>query len=348
MRTNAIIAVSLIIACLSCCEGAPAQTCELIYKWEPGETLSTRLTIDQERTIGPLAPPEKQAKKKQANRREEEPDPQSPFLPIDQGSKSQHLVCDFDMKVAEVDPDGVARIEMTFRRVEAAADLADGERFTFDSAKPAKKNKGTNEREQTLAGLIGKTMSMRIARDGRMIEAQGVERLIEALVALQEQDALGLALLDQLRGGEQGTGIDDMFRMGPRFLPGRPVRRGESWTTEVEHTLPIVGKIRSVWDSTLATLQRRGKGQIATIKSKADIRVNTPPAGTTGLPPGIDLEFMPGKGEAETIFDVEAGRAVSAEMSLELSVEVRAGEMVGVMQTMTCRMRNEVIENMKR
>lgn len=363
MRSISFIAGLLATICFAWCATAAAQTCELIYKWEQGETVATRLTIEQDRTIGPLPSPADESKKKTKDRkrkrrggndREEDDIGQPCVLPIDYGSKSQKLVCDFDVKTTEVDADGAALLEMTFRRVEAAADLAEGERFTFDSAKPEKDAKGWSKRSQTLADLIGKTMTMRIGRDGRMIEAKGVDQLVEALASLQEQNALGAALIEKMNGADSGGGggIDEMFSMGPRFLPGKPVKRGEQWTTGVEHTLPIVGKVRTVWDSTLASLKRVRTGQIATIKSEASIRVNQPASGMPGmdgLPPGVDLQFMPGTGTAETVFDVDAGRAVSAEMSLDMSVAVRWTQpgvetVDGVMQTVTCRMKNEVME----
>lgn len=58
--------------------------------------------------------------------------------------------------------------------------------------------------------------------------------------------------------------------------------------------------------------------------------------------------MRPGSGEATTTFDTTAGRAVSAEMSLELPVAVRitqpeTGTAEGLMQTLRTTMKHELI-----
>jgi hypothetical protein len=337
-------------------QASTASTVELVNRWEPGETVRTRLTIDNERTIGPLKTmgeePAEQEKRNTRSREREEDCP--PIMPIDYGTRSQKLVCEFDLTVKSVDADGVAEVEMVCRRVEAEADLSDSERFTFDSAKKAKARNGWTPREQTLADFVGKSIRLRVGRDGAIVEAEGLRGIVEAMVSLQDENALGAALLEQLGGANESgkDGFDEVFTAGARLLPGRPVRRGESWTTEVSHALPVAGRVRSEWESTLARVAKAGRSVLATITSTGRVRVSTPTGsgdGPPGLAAGIDLEFLPGKGEAETVFDVTRGRAVRAEMSLEMGVAVRIeqpgiGTAGGVMQEVRCRMVNEVVE----
>lgn len=345
------------------CRHAPAQAIELIYKWEPGETIATRLTIENSRSVGslkdtspdqPERPQERTRRKKHHDAQPREDDPPA-ILPLDDGTRSQKLVCDFEQTVRSVDEAGAASIEMTCRRVDAGADLSDTERFTFDSARPSRSAQGSSPRQQKLANLVGKTIRMKIGRDGAMLETVGIDPLVEALTALQNDNALGVALVDELRAKGDGgnSGLDDAFTIGPRFLPAGLVRRGQVWATDVEHTLPIVGRINSKWTSTLARVARNGASTIATITSKADILISPPAevgSGAYGLMPGIDLEFLPGKGEAEITFDVAHGRATKAEMSTSLNVVVRVGELGGeavdgVTQELRCRMVHEVVSD---
>lgn len=354
MRRTPIIAAMVALVPVFCCTPASAQGCELIYKWEQGETIATRLTIEQERTVGPMSGSTESENGKKGRRSRPDDEPEQPrFMPIEYGTSSRTLVCDFDIHTIEVDQQGAAAIEMTIRNVAATADLPQGEKFIFDSTKKHKPGQQSARRAQTLADLVGKSMTMRIGRDGQVLESLGVDALVEAMNALQDDDALGAVMLDTLRRGGEQRGMDEMFTMCPRMLPGKPVHRGESWKTEVEHTLPIAGRIRTIWNSTLQSLRGSGKSQIATIESEASIDIRPIGAGMPGidgLPPGVSLEFQPGAGKATTKFDVIQGRATEAEMELDLKVGVCIGQpgigaIDGVMQTLKCRMKHELIED---
>lgn len=332
-----------LVVSLALAAPAAAAPVEFIHRWEPGETLRSRLTITQERETAPLPTDSSPTKKKPSGRPEDCPD----LLGLDPGTSARSLTCDLTQKVVEVNADGVAHIDMTIDRLAAEADLADDDRFTFDSAKPPKQAPPPSDRAARLALLVGRTITMRIARDGSIRETTGIDALAEALTLLESDDALGHILLQQFKGREGG--LDSLFNTGTSMLPREPVSRGEHWSTNTIHDWPIVGKITTTWDSTLQRIERKGNALIATIQSKANIQpTNAPPGAAGNLLPGIAIEMRPGSGEATTTFDTTAGRAVSAEMSLELPVAVRitqpeTGTAEGLMQTLRTTMKHELI-----
>lgn len=325
---------------------------DLVLRLEPGMTTRSRLVIESGRDSGIAPEPKKKPERKPSKRRGKAEEPAPPVTPRDQTAAlveggTQTTTFIFRSEVASVAADGAAEVRMTVESVSIQADSALNGLFRFDSAKPAESRGLMPGQAERLAALVGRAVSMTVEPRGKVRSMTGADALFEALTAPVEASPTGTALTGVLRSATGADALRSTLAPGLSLMPGEPVRRGESWTSIHQQPLPGMGDVRTEWVSEVARIEKRGASRLATITSKADVAVSNLPAGQ-GVLPGM-VEFLDGKGEAATIFDLTKGHATRSEMMLRLPVRIEALEGIDLAgmdseQTLTCRMVHEVVE----
>jgi len=191
------------------------------------------------------------------------------------------------MEVKEVGEDGSARMDVRYDTLE----------FSQGTGSEGEESGGKKEvKDSPFKDLIGKTMSVRLTKDGKMLEV-GEEPV----------------------AGTMDPSFKQVFGQMEGIFPGHPIQVGESWTRELQ--LPIAGiaqLVKASFQNKLESFEMIGNRKCAKIKSALTLSLPkgafTPP----GLKEGesIDLSVkMEGHGEVVQYFDVSEGVVVKTEGS---------------------------------
>ncbi len=301
----------------------------LMYKFHEGDTTRTRLTIDSVTKS-------------------------TEFISEASWTQRRHQEFIFSVRVSAVSEDGVGTIEMTIESLRVSKERSGAGRVEFDSTKPGQPGGKGGVGDAELGGLVGKVVTMVVAPDGGVREMRGVDHLARAMTArLGEDEEAG----DLVQGLVRAAGDDSLrsaMESGLRILPGRPVRRGEAWTSEFTQALPIAGKARSVWKNRLAAVERRrvpggeAAGMVARIESDIQIELGEPVPKRQGprwveLAPGIKITMDKSGGSATTLFDMTAGKAIRSEVRLKAPIEIMVEGLEGPKGSATLRQELESV-----
>ncbi|MBI4435904.1 MAG: hypothetical protein HY590_00595 [Candidatus Omnitrophica bacterium] len=192
------------------------------------------------------------------------------------------------MEVKEVGEDGSARMDVRYDTLEFSQGTGqEGEESGTAGA----------TQDSPFKDLIGKTMSVRLTRDGKMLEVEG-----------------------EPVAGQMDPSFKQIFGQMEGIFPDHPVQVGDSWTRELQ--LPIAGiaqRVKASFQNKLESFEMVGQRKCAKIKSTLSLSLPegafTPPG---GLAEGetIDVSVkMEGQGEVIQYFDVSEGVVVKTEGS---------------------------------
>lgn len=210
-------------------------------------------------------------------------------------------------EVIAVDSQGVATMRV---RYDSLAFLQDGAigKVAYSSADTA------TEPPPLAAGfaaMVGEEITVRIGQDGRVLDVAGVE---EARERINRKMGRGAGQLGQLSVGIGGGVSQEYFKtaveQGTAFLPGKPVKVGESWnrTTSMHQGFPLTVettyRLVSI-DDGVATIEMEG-----TLKKNAD----TSKSGSGGF-----VYDLAGTQEGELKIDRATGWVTESESRQELS-----------------------------
>lgn len=256
----------------------------------------------------------------------------------------------FRVQTTHVDVEGVGTIQMTIESLKASTERSGQGTTEFDSTKPRKAGAASAGEDQ-LAALIGQSLTMVVAPDGAVREMRGVDIIARAMTAQLGENPLASGLVEGLTGAVADDALREALQAGMRVLPGRPVGRGETWTTQFSQSLGMLGAVKSKWKHRLASIERKKAGedqisQIARIESEVQIAVGD--AGDkrpsrrgvdawTELAPGLKVRFDKAKGTATTLFDVTRGRAIKSESAMTMPIEVKVEGLEGAIDKPTMR-----------
>ncbi|MDX9912464.1 MAG: DUF6263 family protein [Phycisphaerales bacterium] len=193
----------------------------------------------------------------------------------DDTTKRSGRTITYAQRVTSVDASGVATVEQTFERVRAWLE-EDGTRVDYPRDPKAREHPGI----APYAALEGGRFTFQVDVEGKVLRVDGLDELLRRAFAELGNDpnggagnAPGMPDLQSMVLGESGVLTPEAMRewveQGLRVVPGREVRRGESWRVEASQDLPFVGSIDTGRTFTLSRLQRGKDGQIATIEMES-------------------------------------------------------------------------------
>ncbi len=283
--THAACALGMLAISHAC---ALAQDTLLQWKWEEGQAFVYRATERMEQKI----------------------EPTGIGAGMDRELKHQHVFTIED-EVTRVTPDGISTVKRTYARVQVRLE-EEGEKIEFDTDKDDEG--AADPRVRPYARLAGVEIEFDLDLEGKVREVRGAADAIDRVF---EVATGGMGMLQGLAPQRSNREVvRQQIENGLRFIPGRTVRRGETWSVPIEQEFPIVGTVKT------ETLYRytgaaHDKGrECARIESTTEMSLknkrNTHPSAL-----GLDFKLERGTGEGRVLFDPDRSAVVRWEQKID-------------------------------
>jgi len=237
------------------------------------------------------------------------------------GSQTNHwtILYGVTREVGLVDQRGVATVKQTYDWGRVKAD-ASGERVEYDSRVPgAERDERKDHRLiKPFAAFIGKTIEFDVDAEGKVYAVRGAKEILdEATSAVSE----GNPMLKALAGGAGPSeeSIRQELERQLRVIPGKRVRRGESWDVSGTQKMPLVGELKTSMTHKLGRYGRRGGQMLAEIESEG--KIDQAPGGMGAL-----MKLSSSEIEGETKFLVDDGRIETSRYRVKMVFDLGMGE----------------------
>jgi len=149
----------------------------------------------------------------------------------EQSTTSQTLSVAYICHVKEVDAEGVATVEVSIDSLSFKREGPSG-KIDYDSDNPPAK---PHMLVMGLAAMVGRRFSMRITREGRVTELQGIHAMrgeIEKAFGLPE-GPMNDALVADLKKQFSNSAMKKRIETITAIYPDRPIALGESWSQKI-------------------------------------------------------------------------------------------------------------------
>ncbi len=287
-----VIAWCAVVALGGAVSPACAQSVLLEWAWQPGEALTYEITEELEQESMTQA----------------------------MGERTEQTLKDVrtwtaEQAVLSVTDDGVATVQREYKRLKMEHTDADGKRVEYDSDRPAEES-AQHPRIRPFAAFVGKTIEFDVDREGRVLRATGGDALIRAMTDSMRGSGLGAGGgLDALVGGG-GMDYNEMFRrqieQSLRIVPGKSVRRGESWDGSTDQPVPGLGSVTVNQTHTYAGTKRVGQDSGARITTRGEMVLPD----TSPLSALITLKLEQSEIEATSVVDIERGTLLESDATM--------------------------------
>jgi hypothetical protein len=186
-----------------------------------------------------------------------------------------------------------------------------GTPITYDSTKDAAT--ATNPLSDFFKALVGAEFTLTVSPDMKVLKIEGRDEFLKKLVSTNQQLE---GLLKQILSEDALKQMaDPTFAM----VPGKPVKKGDTWTKESKLNMGPIGSYDSTFKYTFEGMDEKDKN-LARIKVETTLKYSPPAAGAAGgLPFKILSATLQSKDAKGTIlFDTQKGRLASSDMDLKL------------------------------
>lgn len=291
MIPNHLLRSLLVLACLATAGAvgaavpAEAQEVTLAWRFEPGDVWVYRQTMTS-RTTTP------------------------------RGEATQTQIMRMRQEVLEVEPDGTADVRTTFLSMRTEMDGPQG-RQVYDSEDP---DEAAAPGTQVPMGLVGVSLDMTVAPDGRVQSVHGVDEFMDRILGSlgemsPEEASQARAMMDDMFGEDE---MLSQLQQAMAIVPDGPVGPGDTWSGTFEMQLPFA-TMRSEYTYELEAVVDREGRRVALIDvtgtmSAVDMDANSPMAGMMSLGPSD----MTGTLE----FDVDRGIILDTHLDTVMEMEV--------------------------
>eukprot|EP00913_Durusdinium_trenchii_P006303 g5915.t1 len=255
-------------------------------------------------------------------------------------------------RVLSMDEDEVATVQREYTRVSVEVQSEHAGEARYDSEDP----ETHGDREKMLvapfAELVGQSVTFRVTPGGEVLSAEGASAAWDAMLGGFGGGKIG----ELLSGGsmqDQSGRLARQIQDGLAMIPGRAVRRRESWSNDTTHATPI-GRVRSELEHTYIGVKRSRWGRLARIQTEGEMSVVSEDeapglAGTLSRLAGIRVKLASSSVAGETLFDAERGCVAQQEMVVRMSWEIETDalgleglEGVGASSVQTMEQRGEL------
>lgn len=162
--------------------------------------------------------------------------------------------------VAKPDDAGNVVIQMKFRRFAQTVNGPMGE-MSFDSAKP---DEGNQDLGKALLPLTKASIKLTVGADGTVKEVSGLSEMWDKM----DLPAAAKAQMKQNLGDKM---ISGMIQQQTAALPSKPVSVGESWKSEQEMAVPMLGQMKPDLTITLKEVKQSESGKRAVLVTAGKI-----------------------------------------------------------------------------
>jgi len=261
------------------------QDVTLRYRWTKGETIRYRIVQQSTTTISGI--------------------PGMGDMAIDQSNAQV-----FTMVADEVTPE-----RTTLRQVIESVKMEMSSpmfALSFDSANP---DSGANPMNGMLKSvvtpMVGASFTLVMAPTGEVQRVEGLSKVAEKMFQNVPQDPAMAGILDGLKANLSDEAMRSQFAQIFAQFPNRPIKFGETWTTQVSATNPMLGGLITSLTSTLKAVEGEGSDRVAKIATGLTIKQDaTKPAGAN--PMGMTIQMADGTGDGEHVFEAGSGRLRSS------------------------------------
>jgi hypothetical protein len=223
--------------------------------------------------------------------------------------------------VKDIGPDGVATIET--KCVAVASKATGAMEFEYDSEKD--KELPENPQVKMMAKMVGKTFTLKMTPQGKIVEMKGFDALMEDMLKELGDDAGPMKeMLKQMLSDD--TMKSAMQQLAP-MLPEKPVGKGDKWSNDFTLKFPMIGGMKFGVGSTLKDVTG-GDAHVEqdwTIELKGgDEDKDNPLAGL--------IKITDSKGKANIVFSVEKGCFISQKIEMTMNMEAN-GQQIPIKTT---------------
>jgi hypothetical protein len=275
-----IATLAFLVAVFAGVSTASGQDATLRYRWTKGDEVRYRISQQSNTTLSGL--------------------PGLNDMSIDQNI-SQVV----RMTVEDITADGNATIRETFESMRLEQSAPTG-KVVFDSTTP---HESTDTSEAAVAAmmsaLVGESITMVIAPSGSVSRIEGMTRILDKAMKSLSLTPGAAVVMNQLKGLVGDDAIRGMFDQSFGIFPDRPLRVGDSWTSQFEPTNPVLGKLTASRTYTLKSIEPRNGASIAHISVTVAMKQGDAPAPG---PLGASVRIADTETTGEIVFDATRGR----------------------------------------
>lgn len=289
MRKTAVL---ILIALFSAVSSASGQDTTLRYRWSPGDEVRYRIGQQFSTTMSGL--------------------PAIGDVVVDL-TMAQVV----RMTVQDVAADGTATIRQTFESVRLEQNSPFG-KTVFDSASAEKSaDPGSVSLGMLLSTMVGESVTVAIGSDGAVGKVEGMSALVDKMLTALPSGSTSF-VGDQLKAFLSDDAIRSMVGQGFAMFPLRPLRTGESWTSQSDVTNPLFGRASVTRTLTLDRVETLSGVSLAHIV----VRFATKQTGAPTAIFGVNANVGDSESTGEIVFDTTKGRLHHSSMKGETPIDV--------------------------
>jgi hypothetical protein len=271
---------------------ASAQEASLRYRWNAGDELRYRFTMQTTTTLT--------------------------GSPMGDLTTQLAMTQTLSTTVEDVAPDGSATLRLAFLtfRMEISSPLGSK---VFDSANPADTDASPdNSPDRMLSNIVsalaGASIVVQSSPNGMVRKVEGLAQIFDRMVASLPRDAATAASVAALKDSMTDEAIGRQLSQGLAQLPDQPVKAGDSWTRQFDMSNPIIGGRIGSTTFTLQALESSGASTVARLSLKTAMTLNADKQSSALAP--LKIRFDEGAGEGEQLFDVTRGRLLRSTLRM--------------------------------
>jgi hypothetical protein len=156
------------------------------------------------------------------------------------------------------------------------------------------------------SAMVGESFVIVLSPTGAVQKVEGMGRLMEKAFKTLPQDPATAGMLNGLKNGFTDDAMRQTFSQGFAQFPDRPLKPGDTWSTEQTFNHPMFGAQTTSIVSTLSGVEGSGAAQIAKITTKIALKFDS--AAPVTNPMGFTMKMGENSGDSELLFDVAKGR----------------------------------------
>jgi hypothetical protein len=180
--------------------------------------------------------------------------------------------------------------------------------MSYDSANPdAGANPMNAMLTSVLSPMIGASYTVVMAPTGEVQKVEGLSALAEKMFQAIPQNPEMAGMLSGLKANLNDQAMRSQLGQTFARFPDRPIKSGDTWTSQVSSSNPMLGGLMTSVTLTLKAVEGDGSNRVARIATSLAIKPDStkpPPAN----PMGLTMELGDATGDGEQVFEVGSGR----------------------------------------
>ncbi|MEW6095295.1 MAG: DUF6263 family protein [bacterium] len=242
-----------------------------------------------------------------------------PIPPIGMETKTE---CIFTQKVIGIEERGIANVEISYDSFKQDIKIGK-EEIPFPIF-------GKKEENPFLNFLKGRKFNIKIARDGSILEVNGIEEILDQILA-QIPEEIPDEFSRKFKEEFEKNIISAIEENYHRF-PVEEMKVGDAWIEEMEHKIPFLGTTHGKYTYTIEEFKQvKGYECVRVgIDITTDFGEKKPEFLSQSNMPPIDVKFKgDAQGKGEMLFAYEEGKLISTDLGMNMKMETGYSSTIG-------------------